>query len=108
MVPPSSEVMPSPNFTETPIIPIFGVVYKEKRARGALIRATIIQADSKRKEDIMAYTDVNRVFRPTKEGTKTVQRVLEKPSAYSPTPGYKPKLVSTDDLIRRLSKDRKS
>jgi hypothetical protein len=55
----------------------------------------------------MAYTDVNRVFRPSKDGIKTVWQVLESPSAYSPTPGYQPKQVSTDDLIRRLSKKNK-
>jgi len=52
----------------------------------------------------MAYTDVNRVFRPTEEGVKTVWKVLEEPSAYKPTPGYEPKLVSADDLVRRFAK----
>ena len=52
----------------------------------------------------MAYTDVNRVFRPTEDGIKTVWQVLEKPSAYTPSPSYRTKLVSTDDLVRRLSK----
>lgn len=56
----------------------------------------------------MAYTDVNRVFRPSEDGIKTVWRVLESPSAYSPTPGYKPKLVSTSDLISKLSEKKKS
>jgi hypothetical protein len=60
------------------------------------------------KEATMAYTDVNRVFRPSEDGIKTVWRVLESPSAYSPTPGYKPKLVSTSDLISKLSEKKKS
>jgi hypothetical protein len=56
----------------------------------------------------VAYTDVNRVFRPTKDGIKTVRKVLEEPSAYTPSPGYESKLVSTDDLVRRISKAKKS
>jgi hypothetical protein len=55
----------------------------------------------------MAYTDVNRVFRPTKDGIRAVRKVLEAPSAYTPTPGYKLKLVSTDELAHRLSKTKK-
>jgi hypothetical protein len=55
----------------------------------------------------MAYTDVNRVFRPSKDGIEMVWQVLESPSAYSPTPGYKSKLVSTSDLARKLSEKKK-